>query len=208
LEASRLNVLLFLVVACATVLLGFGPRASATSATAGPLTPESRSGIAGWTEVASYSENSQYADEGVATVSSPGHEPYELYRGQGSIPSNLKTLGWIHIGDPDAGDGIIFDAYQGPSSARSKMFIVTTPSGGRFEYRHTLARGELYNNSFVTISPDTQWMVAGEWGTMSHLQIYPTPHSTKRLPLTTARCGLSDTSSSTTRSMTFKVVTS
>ena len=35
--------------------------------------------------------------------------------------------------------------------------------------------GELYNNSFAAISPGTQWMVAGEWGTMSHLQVYPAP---------------------------------
>ena len=55
------------------------------------------------------------------------------------------------------------------------MFLVTTPSGKSFEYLHTLVPGELYNNSFVAISPDTQWMVAGEWETMSHLQIYPTP---------------------------------
>jgi hypothetical protein len=40
---------------------------------------------------------------------------------------------------------------------------------------HTLVPGELYNNSFATISPDTQWMIAGEWETMSHLQIYPAP---------------------------------
>ena len=55
------------------------------------------------------------------------------------------------------------------------MFLVTTPSGKSFEYIHTLVPGELYNNSFVAVSPDTQWMVAGEWETMSHLQIYPTP---------------------------------
>ena len=55
------------------------------------------------------------------------------------------------------------------------MFLVTNPSGPSFEYRHTLVRGELYNNSFDAISPDTQWLVAREWGTISHLQIYPTP---------------------------------
>jgi hypothetical protein len=55
------------------------------------------------------------------------------------------------------------------------MFLVTTPSGKRFEYTHTLVPGELYNNSFATISPDSRWMVAGEWETMSHLQIFPTP---------------------------------
>ena len=62
------------------------------------------------------------------------------------------------------------------------MFLVTNPSGGRFEYRHTLVRGELYNNSFDAISPDTQWLVAGEWGTMSHLQIYPTPVLNRERP--------------------------
>jgi hypothetical protein len=55
------------------------------------------------------------------------------------------------------------------------MFLVTTPSGKTFEYIHALVHGELYNNSFAAVSPDAQWMVAGEWRTMSHLQIYPTP---------------------------------
>jgi hypothetical protein len=35
--------------------------------------------------------------------------------------------------------------------------------------------GEPYNNSFDAISLDGQWMVAGEWNTMIHLQVYPTP---------------------------------
>ena len=55
------------------------------------------------------------------------------------------------------------------------MFLVTTPSGNSSEYLHTLVPGELYNNSFVAVSADTQWMLAGEWNTMNHLQIYPTP---------------------------------
>ena len=41
------------------------------------------------------------------------------------------------------------------------MFLVTTPSGSTYEYTHTLAAGELYNNSFDAISPDDQWMVSG-----------------------------------------------
>jgi hypothetical protein len=62
------------------------------------------------------------------------------------------------------------------------MFLVTTPSGATFEYVHTLVPGELYNNSFAAVSPDTQWMIAGEWETMSHLQIYPTPLLNHRTP--------------------------
>ena len=167
---------LVLLIACTAVVsgLGAGARPSAAGASRA-LMAHSKSGIAGWTTVGSYTENTLYAGEGVATVSQHGHRPYELYRGLASVPSNLKTEGWAHIGDPDSVDGYIFDAYQGPSTGTSKMFLVTTPSGQSFEYLHTLVPGELYNNSFVSVSPDGQWMIAGEWGTMSHLQIYPTP---------------------------------
>jgi hypothetical protein len=137
--------------------------------------PGSQGAIAGWTGVGSYDESTLFADEGVATVFAPRQGTYELYRGILSIPSNLAAQGWTHIGDPDSLHGYIFDAYQGPSSGTSKMFLVTTPSGDSFEYVHTLVPGELYNNSFAAVSPDTQWMVAGEWETMNHLQIYPAP---------------------------------
>ena len=125
--------------------------------------------------VASSVENTLTAGEGVATVTQPGHTPDELYRGLQSVPDDLKAQGWTHIGDPDSSHGYIFDAYQGPATGNSKMFLVTTPSGRSVEYIHALVKGELYNNSFVAVSPDTQWMAAGEWGTMNHLQIYPTP---------------------------------
>ncbi|HEY1653322.1 MAG TPA: hypothetical protein VGG09_15665 [Acidimicrobiales bacterium] len=163
--------------ACAAVLLspGLAAQAPVAAATNGAVGPASQNGITGWAAVGSYDESTLLAGEGVATVAQSRHKPYELYRGIESIPSNLKAQGWAHIGDPDSVHGYVFDDYQGPSSGRSKMFLVTTPSGKSLEYRHTLVPGELYNNSFVAISPDTQWMVAGEWGTMSHLQIYPTP---------------------------------
>lgn len=168
---------LVILTACAAVLLGtgFGAQVPASAGTDAPAVPGTHSGIAGWTAVGSYDESTLTAGEGVATVHESGHRTHELYRGFQSIPSNLKAQGWAHIGDPDSIHGYVFDAYQGPSSRNSKMFLVTTPSGKRFEYRHALVPGELYNNSFVAISPDTQWMVAGEWGTMSHLQMYPTP---------------------------------
>jgi hypothetical protein len=164
-----------LASAALSLTVGLGPQGPAAAASKSPATPGPPSGIAGLTEVGSYGENTLVAGEGVATVSTPRSKTYELYRGIQSVPSNLKAQGWTHIGDPDSVRGYVFDAYQGPSAGNSKLFLVTTPSGQSFEYLHTLVRGELYNNSFVTISPDTQWMVAGEWGTMSHLQIYPTP---------------------------------
>jgi hypothetical protein len=168
---------LVLLIASAAVFWGAGLGALAPAAAGAdpPAVPGSQGGIAGWTEVGSYDENTLFAGEGVATVFEPRQSTYQLYRGIFSVPSNLAAQGWAHIGDPDSLRGYIFDAYQGPSSGSSKMFLVTTPSGDSFEYIHTLVPGELYNNSFATISPDTQWMVAGEWETMSHLQIYPTP---------------------------------
>jgi hypothetical protein len=152
------------LVACAAVFWssGIGGLAPAAAGADGPAVPSSQGGIAGWSQVGSYDENTLFADEGVTTVFEPRQGTYELYRGFLSIPSNLAAQGWAHIGDPDSVRGYIFDAYQGPSSGNSKMFLVTTPSGDSFEYVHTLVPGELYNNSFAAISPDTQWMVGGE----------------------------------------------
>ncbi|MGH3415769.1 MAG: hypothetical protein ACRDSS_04835, partial [Actinocrinis sp.] len=113
---------------------------------------------------------------GVATVYPPGGSGSVIYRGVASIPIADAVAGWTHIGDPDSVDGYVFDAFQsGDSSPTTKMFRVTTPSGSAYEYTHALVPGEQYNNSFDAISPDTRWMVAGAWGTMSHLQVYPTP---------------------------------
>jgi hypothetical protein len=156
----------FAVCATALALVALG----ATSAAA------AGSSISGWTQTGSYLENTLTAGEGVATVDPPGGTPYELYRGSASIPLGLAVAGWTHVGDPDSADGYIFDAYQNSSSsAGDKMFLVTTPSGATYQYVHTLVSGELYNNSFAALSPDTRWMVSGEWGTMDHLQVYPTP---------------------------------
>ena len=149
-------------------------------------------GIAGWTQVTHYLESSLSADEGVATVNPPGGSAYELYRGVASVPLGVLAEGWNHVGDPDSANGYIFDAFQsGASSPTSKMFRVTTPSGSIYEYTHDLVSGEQYNNSFDAVSPDAQWMVAGEWGTMSHLQIYPTPILNPQTPATGGSLALS-----------------
>lgn len=98
-----------------------------------------------------------------------------LYRGLGSIPLDLRIKGWNHVGDPDIAQGYTFDAYQGPDTATSKMFEVTTPDGKRYDYVHQLDSGEALNNSFDSVSPDSQWMVSGEWGDQNRLQVFPTP---------------------------------
>jgi hypothetical protein len=107
-----------------------------------------------------------------------------LYRGLASIPLDLRVQGWNHIGDPDIANGYVFDAYQGADTGTSKMFAVTTPSGTRYTYVHTLDSGEKINNSFDAISPDTQWMVSGEWGDQSRLQVFPTPLLNASTPAT------------------------
>ena len=174
-----------------TVGLATGPAALAATGSAAVITPEASSGIAGWAQTGSYLENSLTADEGVATVTPVSGSAYELYRGPASIPASVALQGWTHIGDPDSASGYIIDAYQGPSSGSKKMFRVTTPSGSSYEYVHTLVSGEIYNNSFDAISPDTKWMVAGEWNTMSHLQIYPTPLLNSATPATGGTLNLS-----------------
>ncbi|MFE0251026.1 hypothetical protein [Streptomyces sp. NPDC059010] len=98
-----------------------------------------------------------------------------LYRGLASVPLDLRVKGWNHIGDPDIARGHAFDAYQGPDTATSKMFAVTTPAGKRYEYVHRLNPGEKLNNSFATVSPDGQWLVSGEWGEQRRLQVFPAP---------------------------------
>jgi hypothetical protein len=80
----------------------------------------------------------------------------------------------LHIGDPDIADGDIFDAYQG-AARKAKMFAVTTASGKRLEYTHPLDAGELFNNSFDAVSPDGQWLVAGEFGPQERLLVFPAP---------------------------------
>jgi len=127
----------------------------------GPTEPLSQTGIARWHQVGSYDESSLTASEGVATVVPPGSASYLLYRGIGSVPADLAAEGWGHIGDPDSADGYIVDAYQGPASGHSKMFLVTTPTGATYQYVHTLVPGEEYNNSFDTIAPGSQWTVNG-----------------------------------------------
>ncbi len=117
-----------------------------------------------------------FADQGLATVARPDGGRRLVYRGDRSIPSSIRRGGtWAHIGDPDSRDGVIIDCYQGKPGATRKMFRATRAGGPSREYVHPLAAGERVNNSFVAISPDGQWMVSGEWGTMRRFLVFPTP---------------------------------
>ncbi|HET9169189.1 MAG TPA: hypothetical protein VFN97_07120 [Actinospica sp.] len=157
---------------CAVLATAPGAHAAAPAVTP----PVVAYGVSGWSETDAALQSTLTAGEGLATVDPPGGTPYVLYRGAGSVPIGLAAAGWTHIGDPDSAAGYVIDPYQNAnSSSIEKMFLVTTPSGATYQYVHTLVSGEIYNNSFDAISPDKQWMISGEWGTMSHLQIYPTP---------------------------------
>jgi hypothetical protein len=167
---------------------------TAAAATTSATTAQAASGnaVSGWTEVDHYLVSSLTAGQGAATVDPPAGSAYELYRGDASIPLGVYLEGWQHVGDPASSRGYIFDAYQsGTSAPTSKMFRVTTPSGSAYEYTHALVSGEEYNNSFAAISPDAQWLVAGEWDTMTHLQIYPTPILNAQTPATGGSLSLS-----------------
>ncbi|MEU6546122.1 hypothetical protein [Streptomyces sp. NPDC046859] len=127
-----------------------------------------------WTEVGSDRADPLTESQGLASVEVPANSP-NRYTGIGTIPLSVGSRGWNHVGDPDASyDGYYVEPYQADSGS-AKMFRVQAPNGGWSEYVHALGPGEALNNSFVAISPSGQWMVSGEWGTMTRLLVHPTP---------------------------------
>ncbi|MEV0122546.1 hypothetical protein AB0I16_13530 [Streptomyces sp. NPDC050703] len=134
-------------------------------ASAAPASP------GGWQETGTARVGSLTGGQGLASRADGGL----LYRGLASIPLDLRVKGWNHIGDPDIAEGHTFDAYQAGDDAKSKMYAVTTPGGERHLYEHPLDPGEKLNNSFAAVSPDSQWLVSGEWGDQNRLQVFPAP---------------------------------
>lgn len=145
----------------------------------------SASASSSWHVVDRTSVSSVTGNEGVATVRPAHGKPFLYFAGSGAVSEALKAQGWGHVGDPDSAAGYVFDDYQyTKDNPVSKMFMVTTPSGQQYQYVHPLAPGELMNNSYVTVSPDNQWMVSGEWETMTHLLVFPTPVLNRSTPRT------------------------
>ncbi|MEU9390243.1 hypothetical protein AB0D86_09595 [Streptomyces sp. NPDC048324] len=127
-----------------------------------------------WTEVGSDRADPLTESQGLASVEVPAGSP-NRYTGIGTIPLSLSSRGWNHVGDPDASaTGYYVEPYQADSGT-AKMFRVQAPGGAWSEYTHTLSSGEALNNSWVAISPDGQWMLSGEYGTMSRFLVFPTP---------------------------------
>ena len=152
-------VLAALVTLTATALLAAAPPASAADT---------------WTEVGSDRADPLTESQGLTSVEVPANSA-NRYTGIGTIPLGVSTRGWNHVGDPDASyDGHYIEPYQADSGT-AKMYRVQAPNGTWSEYVHTLSPGEALNNSWVAISPDGQWMLSGEWGTMTRFLVFPTP---------------------------------
>ncbi|MFR9799783.1 hypothetical protein ACL02U_28385 [Streptomyces sp. MS06] len=127
-----------------------------------------------WTEIGSDRADPLTESQGLTSVEVPSGSP-NRYTGIGTIPFGVLVRGWNHVGDPDATrDGYYVEPYQRDSGAM-KMYRVQAPDGTWSEYLHALGPGEARNNSWVAISPDGQWMLSGEWGTMNRLLVFPTP---------------------------------
>ncbi|GAA2429294.1 hypothetical protein [Streptomyces glaucus] len=152
------------------VLAGLAALATAAVLSAAP--PASAADT--WTETGSDRADPLTESQGLTSVEVPAGSP-NRYTGIGTIPIGVSSRGWNHVGDPDASyDGHYVEPYQRDDGA-AKMFRVQAPGGGWSEYVHALGAGEAPNNSWVAIAPDGQWMLAGEWGTMSRLLVFPTP---------------------------------
>ncbi|MFD7160914.1 hypothetical protein ACFV9C_40455 [Kribbella sp. NPDC059898] len=137
------------------------------------LLPTQAQAVTGWHVVGS--DNARPLDEsqGLATVTRGGSTQYR-YTGVGTIPSDLLVRGWNHVGDPGASQGWYVEPYQRDDRG-GKLYRVQSPSGAWSTYTHALESWEANNNSFAAVSPDAQWLVTGEWGTMDRLLVLPMP---------------------------------
>ncbi|ANS63000.1 putative secreted protein [Streptomyces lincolnensis] len=153
-----------------TVLAALAPLTAAALLTAAP--PASAADT--WTEAGSDRADALTESQGLTSVEVPAGAA-NRYTGIGTIPVGVSGRGWNHIGDPDASyDGHYIEPYQ-RDDGTTKMFRVQAPGGTWSEYVHTLGPGEARNNSWVAVTPGGQWMLAGEYGTMSRLLVFPTP---------------------------------
>jgi hypothetical protein len=154
---------------CHTVLTAVALTAATLLATTPPASAADT-----WTEVGSDRADPLTESQGLTSVEVPAGAA-NRYTGIGTIPVGLSSRGWNHVGDPDASyDGHYIEPYQADSGT-AKMFRVQSPGGTWSEYVHTLSSGEALNNSWVAVSPGGHWMLAGEYGTMSRLLVFPTP---------------------------------
>ena len=135
--------------------------------------------VSSWTVAAVHLLPTGIADQGVATVTAAG-KTVVITRGHAIVPPALRAQGWVHVGDPDSRGGLVLDTYQGTPTSHAKLFTITSATGAVGYYQHQLTSSENYHNSFAAFTPDSQYFVAGQWGTTTQLQVFRTP-PTQRL---------------------------
>ncbi|MFD3925262.1 hypothetical protein [Streptomyces sp. NPDC058614] len=158
---------------CHTALAGLVTLATAAVLTVSATAPAAAADT--WTEVGSDRADPLSESQGLTSVEVPAGSP-NRYTGVGTIPIDVYSRGWNHVGDPDASySGYYVEPYQADGGT-AKMFRVQAPGGGAWsEYVHQLNSGEALNNSWVAISPSGSYMVNGEYGTMTRFLVFPTP---------------------------------
>jgi hypothetical protein len=137
------------------------------------FSPALAQAVTGWSEVGRDQARALDESQGLATIVRPSGTTIR-YTGIGTIPADLSTQGWNHIGDPGSAQGWYVEPYQRDDRG-AKLFRVQAPDGSWKNYKHNLESWEASNNSFAAVSPDARWMVAGEWGTMDRLLVHPMP---------------------------------
>lgn len=91
-------------------------------------------------------------------------------------PLQLFFAGYLHIGDVDAHGGRAYIPYENSGKGTEKAYGVMDLASGRILgwSVHQLEPGEAYNNSWVAVSPDGQWMVSGEWEDVTSFLVFRT----------------------------------
>ncbi|WP_234539949.1 hypothetical protein [Streptomyces shenzhenensis] len=131
-----------------------------------------------WTETGSDHADALTESQGLTSVEIPANSP-NRYTGIGTIPLSVSVRGWNHVGDPDESyDGYYVEPYQADSGT-AKMYRVQAPDGTWSEYVHMLVPGEALNNSWSAVTPDSQYMLSGEYGTMTRFLVFPAPGANK-----------------------------
>ncbi|MFG1646898.1 hypothetical protein ACGFMK_42030 [Amycolatopsis sp. NPDC049252] len=129
--------------------------------------------VTGWSEVGKDQARALDESQGLATIVRPSGTTIR-YTGISTIPADLSSQGWNHVGDPGSAQGWYVEPYQRDDRG-AKLFRVQAPDGTWANYKHNLESWEANNNSFAAVSPDARWLVAGEYGTMDRLLVHPMP---------------------------------
>ncbi|MFJ1764384.1 hypothetical protein ACIOD2_28970 [Amycolatopsis sp. NPDC088138] len=129
--------------------------------------------VTGWSEVGKDQARALDESQGLATIVRPSGTTIR-YTGISTVPADLSSQGWNHVGDPGSAQGWYVEPYQRDDRG-AKLFRVQAPDGTWANYKHNLESWEANNNSFAAVSPDARWLVAGEYGTMDRLLVHPMP---------------------------------